>query len=442
MRRLRAPTTPDGPYGQADEKRKILIEECQLDIYLVGGAVRDSLLGLTVYDRDYVVVGAMPEQLLQQGYQQVGKDFPVFLHPKSKDEYALARTERKAGTGYTGFICDFGPEVTLEEDLSRRDLTINAIAQGEDGTLFDPYHGQADITARTLRHVSDAFAEDPLRVLRVARFAARFHHLGFRVADETLNLMQHMAASGELATLTPERVWKETEKALASPHPQVFFEVLRAAHALAALFPEIEALYGVPIVKSWGLEPDAGQHTMAALVRCAELTDNLASRFAVLCHAIGATPATTEHTAEALRNEQGDKPITTLCQRLKVPTEHRELAILMSRWHPVLHGLSRPSVMQAQSILALYQATDAWRKPERFAQLLQCAQADMQSRRETTPPPYPQGPLLWQWLTELKTITAAPFVAQGLTGPAIGEAITQTRQLRLEQLLGSVDLSR
>lgn len=405
-----------------------------MQVYLVGGAVRDSLLGLPVYDRDYVVVGAIPEQLLQLGYQQVGKDFPVFLHPKSKNEYALARTERKAGTGYTGFICDFGPEVTLEEDLGRRDLTINAIAQHEDGTLIDPYHGQADIAARLLRHVSDAFSEDPLRVLRVARFAARFHHLGFGVADETLKLMQQMATSGELATLTPERVWKETEKALASRHPQVFFEVLRRVHGLAVLFPEIEALYGESIIKPWGREPDAGQHTLAALIRCAELTDNIAARFAVLCHAIGSTQATsTEHSTQARCNEQGSTPITTLCQRLKVPTEHKELAILMSRWHRFLHDLSRPTVAQATSILALYQATDAWRKPERFALLLQCAEADMQSRQNTTP--YPQGPLLWQWLLELKTITAAPFVAQGLKGPAIGEAISQARLQRLEQLL-------
>lgn len=403
-----------------------------MQVYLVGGAVRDALLGLTVYDRDYVVVGAMPEQLLQQGYQQVGKDFPVFLHPNSKNEYALARTERKAGTGYTGFVCDFGPEVTLEEDLSRRDLTINAIAQHEDGTLIDPYHGQADIAARLLRHVSDAFSEDPLRVLRVARFAARFHHLGFNIADETLELMQQMAASGELDTLTPERVWKETEKALASPHPQVFFEVLHRIHGLAALFPEIDALFGVPVSKPWGIEPDAGQHALAALARSAELTDHIASRFAALCHGIGIPSATTEQT-QTQPNEQGIKPITALSQRLKVPTEHKELAILMSRWHRFLHGLSHPTVAQANSILTLYQAADAWRKPERFAQLLQCARADMQSQNNTAP--YPQGPLLWRWLAELKSITAAPFIAQGLKGPAIGEAISQARLQRLEQLL-------
>ncbi|WP_417616420.1 multifunctional CCA addition/repair protein [Oceanisphaera sp.] len=405
-----------------------------MDIYLVGGAVRDSLLGLTVYDRDYVVVGAQPEQLLQLGYQQVGKDFPVFLHPKSKDEYALARTERKAGTGYTGFICDFGPEVTLEEDLSRRDLTINAIAQGEDGTLFDPYHGQADISARTLRHVSDAFAEDPLRVLRVARFAARFHHLGFSVADETMALMQNMAASGELSTLTPERVWKETEKALACDNPQVFFEVLRQCGALKALFPEMDALFGVPGPKQWHPEIDTGLHTMMVLKRAAELGAELPGRFAALCHDFGkALTPSDQWPGHHGHGELGVAPIAALCARFKVPTEHKELAILMSRWHICLHRLVNPTPEQAEDILELFQQTDAWRKPERFAQLLLCAQADLQGRAGFEQRPYPQRELLWQWLCELRTITAGPFVAQGLKGPAIGEAIADARlqQLRL-----------
>lgn len=382
-----------------------------MEIYLVGGAVRDSLLGLTVYDRDYVVVGAQPEQLVQLGYQQVGTDFPVFLHPKSKEEYALARTERKAGTGYTGFICDFGPQVTLEDDLSRRDLTINAIAQSNDGTLIDPYHGQADIAARSLRHVSDAFGEDPLRVLRVARFAARFYHLGFSVAGETQALMQQMAASGELATLTPERVWKETEKALASDHPHVFFEVLRRCNALAVLFPEIDTLFANEAANDSASQPSVAEHTLQALLHCASISSDLACRFAVLCHKL---------TADT---------ISGLCKRIKVPTEHKELALLASRWHMEVHQLSEPSVAQAKDILALFQATDAWRRPERFAQLLLCAQA------ESGLSDYPQRIQLWQWFNELKTITAAPFLAQGITGPAIGEAITQARLQRLEQIL-------
>ncbi|MGO1246405.1 MAG: multifunctional CCA addition/repair protein [Oceanisphaera sp.] len=375
-----------------------------MDIYLVGGAVRDALLGLTVYDKDYVVVGAKPEQLLQLGYQQVGKDFPVFLHPHSKDEYALARTERKAGRGYTGFICEFGPEVTLEDDLSRRDLTINAIAQQQDGTLIDPYGGQQDIANRSLRHVSDAFIEDPLRVLRVARFAARFHRLGFSVAPETQVLMQQMATSGELTYLTAERVWKETEKALACDQPQVFFEVLHSCYALQALFPELAT------ANAAGMAPAS----LPSLLRSVALSASLACRFAVLCQQLDTAA------------------INDLCQRIKVPTEYKELALLASRWHRHIHHLGQPSLAQAQDILALYQATDAWRRPERFQQLLLCAQAD--SGRDN----YPQRTLLWQWLNTLKTITAQPFVAQGLKGPAIGEAIHQARLERLKRILESV----
>ncbi len=404
-----------------------------MEVYLVGGAVRDELLGLTVYDRDYVVVGALPEQLLQQGYQQVGKDFPVFLHPKSKDEYALARTERKAGAGYTGFICDFGPEVTLKEDLMRRDLTINAIARDQQGTLHDPYDGAADIEARVLRHVSDAFGEDPLRVLRVARFAARFHGQGFTVADETRVLMQQMAASGELTTLTPERVWKETEKALASDNPQIFFEVLRQCDALKVLFPEVDALFGVPGPKQWHPEIDTGLHTMMVLKRAAELGAGLPCRFAALCHDFGkALTPSDKWPSHHDHGELGIAPIEALCARFKVPTEHRELAILMSRWHICLHRMVEPAPEQAETILMLFQQTDAWRKPDRFAQLLLCAQSDLQGRTGFEQRPYPQRERLWQWLCELRTITAAPFVAQGLKGPAIGEAIAAARLLQLK----------
>lgn len=388
-----------------------------MEIYLVGGAVRDALLGLPVIDRDYVVVGARPEQLLAMGYQQVGNDFPVFLHPKSKAEYALARTERKAGVGYNGFICDFGPDITLEEDLSRRDLTINAIAQDEHGTLYDPYGGQTDLENRTLRHVSDAFSEDPLRVLRVARFAARFYHLGFRVADDTLALMAQIAASGELSALTPERVWKETEKALACAQPQVFFEVLRQCAALAVLFPELEDLYVVdelPII-------NFGPRAMEALWHSAQLTTALACRFAAVTALL----------------EVGQ--ITTLCERCKVPTEHKELALLASRWRLPIHQLREPSVENAEDILALYQATDSWRRPERFAQLLLCAQADWQAITDPVsalePALYPQRAQLWQWFKELQSITAQPFVAQGLKGPAIGEAIKQARLVQLQEWL-------
>ncbi|OIN03774.1 multifunctional CCA addition/repair protein [Oceanisphaera psychrotolerans] len=405
-----------------------------MEVYLVGGAVRDELLGLEVRERDYMVVGATPEQLITLGYHQVGKDFPVFLHPQSKEEYALARTERKSGQGYTGFICEFGPEVTLEEDLMRRDLTINAIARDEQGKLHDPYGGVADIEHRILRHVSSAFGEDPLRVLRVARFAARFHGLGFTLADETLLLLQQMAASGELGALTPERVWKETEKALACEHPQVFFEVLRRCGALKELFPEVEALFGVPGPKQWHPEIDTGLHTMMVLKRSAELGADIPCRFAALCHDFGkALTPSDRWPSHHDHGELGLTPIEALCARIKAPAAHKELAILMSRWHICLHRLANPAPEQAEAILALFQHTDAWRKPERFAQLLLCAQADLQGRTGFEQRPYPQREQLWQWLCELRTITAAPFVARGLKGPAIGEAIAAARlqQLRL-----------
>ncbi|WP_298719596.1 multifunctional CCA addition/repair protein [uncultured Oceanisphaera sp.] len=407
-----------------------------MEVYLVGGAVRDELLGLKVRERDYMVVGATPEQLLKLGYNQVGKDFPVFLHPTSREEYALARTERKSGKGYTGFICEFGPDVTLEQDLLRRDLTINAIARDKQGTLHDPYGGQADIEARVLRHVSDAFGEDPLRVLRVARFAARFHAQGFTVADETQTLMQQMAAGGELGALTPERVWKETEKALASDNPQVFFEVLRRCGALKVLFPQVDALFGVPGPKEWHPEIDTGLHTMMVLKRAAELGAGIPCRFAALCHDFGkALTPSDKWPSHHDHGELGIEPIATLCARFRVPTEHKELALLMSRWHICLHRLVKPAPEQAEAVLALFQHTDAWRKPERFAQLLLCAQADLQGRTGFEQRPYPQRERLWQWLCELRAITAAPFVAQGLRGSAIGEAIAAARLQQLKRWL-------
>jgi tRNA nucleotidyltransferase (CCA-adding enzyme) len=261
---------------------KVDTGESGVKIYLVGGAVRDALLGLPVKDRDWVVVGATPEQLLEAGYQQVGRDFPVFLHPKSREEYALARTERKSGSGYTGFTCYAAPDVTLEQDLLRRDLTVNALAQDADGLIIDPYGGQADLRLRLLRHVSPAFSEDPLRVLRVARFAARYAHLGFRIADETMALMRAMADAGELAHLTPERVWKETENALGTRNPQVFFQTLRDCRALGVLFPEIDALYGVPAPAKWHPEIDTGVHTLMTLTMAAMLSPEIDA----LCNAM------------------------------------------------------------------------------------------------------------------------------------------------------------
>ncbi len=250
-----------------------------MKIYLVGGAVRDGLLGLPVKDKDWVVVGATPQQMLDNGYQQVGRDFPVFLHPDSHEEYALARTERKSGHGYTGFVCHADPDVTLEQDLQRRDLTINAIALDENGGYVDPWGGREDLERRILRHVSPAFNEDPLRVLRVARFAARYAHLNFRIADDTMSLMREMAARGELAHLTPERVWKETENALSARNPQVYFQVLRDCGALAILFPELDALFGVPAPEKWHPEIDTGVHTLMTLAMAAQLSPDVDVRF-------------------------------------------------------------------------------------------------------------------------------------------------------------------
>lgn len=273
--------------------------------YLVGGAVRDGLLGLPIKDRDWVVVGATPQQMLDAGYQQVGRDFPVFLHPDSHEEYALARTERKSGSGYTGFTCYAAPDVTLEQDLLRRDLTVNAMAQDADGSLIDPYGGRHDLQQRILRHVSPAFGEDPLRVLRVARFAARYAHLSFRIADETLALMREMTDAGELAHLTPERVWKETESALGTRNPQVFFQTLRDCGALKVLFPEIDVLFGVPAPAKWHPEIDTGVHTLMTLTMAAMLSPELDVRFATLCHDLGKGLTPKEFSASPPRPRPG-----------------------------------------------------------------------------------------------------------------------------------------
>ena len=292
-----------------------------MNIYLVGGAVRDQLLGLAVKDRDWLIVGATPEQLLAQGYQQVGNDFPVFLHPKTKEEYALARTERKNGNGYNGFICDFTPEVTLEQDLIRRDLTINAIAQDLDGNYHDFYGGIADLKHRLLRHVSPAFTEDPLRVLRVARFAARFHSLGFRIAPETVKLMQEMTACGELAHLTAERVWLETQKAFATDTPHIYFQVLREVGALKVLFPEVEALFGVPQPEKHHPEIDSGVHTLMVLEQAKKLADRAndpeSVLFAALCHDLGKALTPKDILPHHYGHEQkGIAPTEQLANRL------------------------------------------------------------------------------------------------------------------------------
>ncbi|WP_256853220.1 multifunctional CCA addition/repair protein [Pantoea sp. Fr+CA_20] len=399
--------------------------------FLVGGAVRDALLKLPVKDKDWVVVGATPEIMLEQGYQQVGRDFPVFLHPDSREEYALARTERKNGKGYTGFTTWSAPDVTLEQDLQRRDLTINAIAQDEKGELYDPYHGQQDIAARQLRHVSDAFSDDPLRVLRVARFAARFAHLNFRIADETQALMQQMAESGELADLTAERVWKETEKALTSHNPQVYFQVLRDCGALRVLFPEIDNLYGVPAPARWHPEIDTGVHTLMALTLSAALSDAIDVRFATLFHDVGKALTPVEKWPSHHGHGAAGVPlVAALCQRLRVPNAIRDLALLVTEFHDMMHTIEqRP----AESLVALFDRLDAWRKPERVNQLALCSEADARGRGGLASMPYPQGDYLRRAFALAQAVSSKAVVEAGFKGIEVREELTRRRIAAVEQ---------
>ncbi|MDG0801568.1 multifunctional CCA addition/repair protein [Pectobacterium polaris] len=396
-----------------------------MKIYLVGGAVRDSLLGLPVTEKDWVVVGATPENLLAQGYQQVGKDFPVFLHPVSRDEYALARTERKSGKGYTGFVCHAAPDVTLEQDLLRRDLTINAIARTERGDLIDPYHGRRDLENRVLRHVSEAFSEDPLRVLRVARFAARFAHLGFQIAEETMALMQKMAREGELAYLTPERVWKETEKALGTSSPDVYFQVLRDCGALAVLFPEIDNLYGVPAPAKWHPEIDTGIHTMMTVAMAARLSPEIDVRFATLCHDLGKGLTPPELWPRHLgHGPAGIKLVEALCQRLRVPNPIRDLAKLVAEYHDLVHTVQ---VLQPKTLLKLFDAIDVWRKPQRLEQLALTSEADARGRAGFEENPYPQGDYLREAFRVATQVSSADVVADGFKGIDVRNELSRRR---------------
>ncbi len=396
-----------------------------MEIYLVGGAVRDTLLGLPVKDRDHLVVGASAEQMTALGYRQVGKSFPVFLHPKSGEEYALARTERKAGHGYGGFDFDAAPTVTLEEDLIRRDLTINAMAMDEQGQIHDPYGGQEDIARRQLRHVSGAFVEDPLRVLRVARFAARFHHLGFTVADETRALMQQLSDSGELDFLSAERVWQETERALGEANPEVYFEVLSQCHALPHLFPELAALAGVPQPPQWHGGLDAWQHTLTALQRAVDLGASGPERFAVLVHDLGKALTPPEQWPRHIGHEHaGIRPVQALCQRLRVPNEWRDLALLVAQLHLKVH---RAKELKPATLVRLFDTLDAWRKPERFAQVLRCCQCDAQGRPGQQQAPYPAADYLQAALAEANQVAVKAVVADGFTGADIREELTRRR---------------
>jgi tRNA nucleotidyltransferase (CCA-adding enzyme) len=397
-----------------------------MKIYLVGGAVRDRLLGRPSAEHDYVVVGATPEELAARGFRPVGKDFPVFLHPRTGEQYALARTERKTGPGYYGFATRFSPDVTLEEDLARRDLTVNAMAQDEDGSLVDPYGGARDIEARVLRHVSTAFVEDPLRVLRVARFAARFAPLGFCVAPETMDLMRRIVASGELAALVPERVWVETERALGEERPAVYFQVLRECGALEAVFPEIAALYGVPQPEKWHPEIDTGLHTMQVLEVAAELSRDTTARFAALVHDVGKglTPRA-EWPRHIGHEEAGAGLIAKLCERLRAPNEHRELAILVARHHARVH---RATEERPGTLLELLEATDAFRRAERFERLLLACEADARGRGpERRLAPYPQADLLRRVRAAAAAVRLDPQIVAREPGPIIAERVRAAR---------------
>jgi tRNA nucleotidyltransferase (CCA-adding enzyme) len=397
-----------------------------MKVYEVGGAVRDALLGLPVKERDFVVVGASAAELEAQGYRRVGKDFPVFLHPRTGEQYALARTERKIGPGYTGFAFDTSTTVTLEQDLARRDLTINAIARDESGTLIDPWGGRADLENRVLRHVSDAFREDPLRVLRVARFAARFTELGFTVAADTRALMAAIVASGEIDALRPERVWQETVKALAENRPDVYFEVLRACGALAHVFPEVDALFGVPQPTQWHPEIDTGVHVLMALRCAARLSRSEAVRFAVLTHDLGkaATPKLLlpSHHGHERRSET---LLAELCARLPVPNRFRELARHVARQHGKVH---RATELKASTVLELVMEVDGLRQPERFEEFLLACEADARGRKGLEDRPYPQGDLLRAALRAARGVDAARVREErGVDGEALGRALREAR---------------
>ena len=403
-----------------------------MKVYLVGGAVRDALLGYPTSEHDWVVVGASPQHMLDLGYQQVGKDFPVFLHPQTRDEYALARTERKWGHGYTGFAVHCDPSVTLEEDLQRRDLTINAMAQTDTGEVIDPYGGQRDLSAKVLRHVSDAFVEDPLRVLRTARFAARYAHLGFSVAPETLALMTEIVSQGELAHLPAERVWVELERALGERSPQVFVEVLRACNALAALLPEVDALFGVPQSPEHHPEIDTGVHTLMALQQAAMLSPATDVRFAVLLHDLGKGMTPEADWPRHIAHEHRGLPLVKrACQRLKAPGAYRELALKVSEYHTHCH---RALELRGKTMLKLFNATGALRSADRFEAFLLACEADARGRTGLEQREYPQADYLRHALAVAKTVTAADFKEQGVHGKALGEAIKAEQVQRLDKL--------
>jgi tRNA nucleotidyltransferase (CCA-adding enzyme) len=405
-----------------------------MQVYLVGGAVRDSLLGLPVTERDWVVVGATRDELLRLDYREVGRDFPVFLHPQTHEEYALARLERKVAPGYRGFEFQFGPEVTLEQDLGRRDLTINAIAQAGDGTLIDPFGGRRDLAARILRHTSAAFIEDPVRVLRVARFAARFAPLGFRIAPETLELMRAVVARGELDALVAERVWQESEKALRSQEPCEFFRVLRDCGALRVIYPEIDALFGVPQPAEWHPEIDTGVHTLMVLEQATRLSAEPAVRFAALVHDLGKGTTPREQWPRHHGHEQsGVTLIERLAARLRIPAEYRDLAVIVARAHGNVH---RAFELRPQTVLEFFETADAFRRPERFAQVLLACEADSRGRTGLEDRAYPQREYLQAARDAAASVRPDPADIAAGDGARIAAQLRAQRQKAIASVRG------
>ena len=401
-----------------------------MKIYLVGGAVRDKLMGIPIKDRDWVVIGATPEEMIREGYIAVGEDFPVFLHPETKEEYALARTERKSGKGYKGFVFYSSPEITLEDDLKRRDLTINAIAEDEDGNLIDPYGGEADLKNGILRHISSAFVEDPLRVLRVARFAARF---GFKIADETMELLKTISKSGELDTLIPERVWSEMQKALTGKYPTRFILALKSCYALEKLFPEIEALFGIPQDKKSHPEIDVGRHTLMALNQSVQLSSDPLIRFAVLVHDLGkATTPKKQLPNHDGHESRGVKIINSFCKRYKVPNKYHDLAACVSEFHLDCHKIQE---MNPKEILEKLEKLDAFRRTERFKQFLTACESDSRGRAGYEEKEFPQAKYFLNALEITKDVDIDILKNKGLEGEKLGKALRKERIKILEKAL-------
>lgn len=403
-----------------------------MKIYLVGGAVRDQLLNIPYHEQDWVVVGSSPDELLQRGYTPVGKDFPVFLHPQTKEEFALARTERKTGPGYGGFSFHCDPSITLEDDLARRDLTINAIAQDENGQLIDPYGGKQDIEHKILRHVSEAFSEDPVRILRTARFSARFHSLGFNIASETQSLMQKMVVNGEVDHLVSERIWKEMSRALTEKNPEIFFNTLRSCGALARILPELDRLFGVPQPEEHHPEIDTGEHSLLVLKKACKLSTSPQIRFAALVHDLGKGETPKELWPKHHGHEQrGLMLVNQLCERITAPKDFRELALLTTEFHTHCH---RAFELKSSTILKLLKKADAFRRPARFADFLLCCKADSCGRKNFEARHYPQADYLHRAYLACNNVNVQSIVAQGFKHAEIGTELDLQRLNALKQL--------